>query len=302
MSEVNNNANQFDVTSSSESVDLSTSTPDISAVEQPQNSATEISTTNHSTKKMDWQNVAHKLREYNRKLLKKVFKLEQDLADTENKYKVQNEKSQNSDRILAQQAKEIKEFQEQVVRLSEQLTTAQQETQSQKTLVENLSEQLRESQKQTAQLERECALLQETCNHQSYQLIAKTQQTEELSNRLTRQQRYTLQYKAALDNYLNQVKTPESEKLEITHKSAVEVKNPPIKPWSSSSKDTSISLPSTKGKTLEVKPLSHQHQSESSTAKTTEWPAPEIAKTNQTSKSKKPQSLAAVKLPRFPRK
>ncbi len=325
MREVNSNANQFDLASSFESIGelnhssgseskdtitesnscpSSESNNDSESMAHVEISNLEASETpnevNRSMKKMDWQKVAHKLREYNRKLLKKVFQLEQDLADVENKFKSQTEKSQSSDRLVAQQAEEIKKFQEQIISLSKELETSQQETQSQNLLVENLSQQLTSSQQQTAKLERECALLQETCNHQAYQLITKTQQTEELSNRLTRQQRYTLQYKAALDNYLNSATIAESEQQEINNQSSFEVKNPPIKPWSSPSIDTPVSLPLTKAKSTELKSLSQPKQVKPNTSKTSEWPAPAIAQT-QTTKTKKPQSLSAVKLPRFPR-
>ncbi|MGF1540867.1 MAG: hypothetical protein ACFCU5_10530 [Pleurocapsa sp.] len=304
MSEINSNANQFNVESvaelnnnsnsfhSSEQSEVAESTDNISVAELEVAETTSESTTN---KTIDWQKVAHKLREYNRKLLKQVFQLEQDLAELGNKYRSQNEKSQSSDRLVAQQAEEIKKFQEQISHLSQQLETVQQEKHSQKVLADNLSEQLISFQKQTAKLERECALLQETCNNYSYKLISKTQQVEELSTRLTRQQRYALQYKAALENYLNNTATTETEVPEI------EVTNQPIKAWSSPSIEPSISLPlSSKTKPIEVKPLAGQKQLEPNTSKVTEWPAPAIAKTKMT-KNNKPQSLAAVKLPRFPR-
>ena len=57
-----------------------------------------------SATKMNWQRVAHKLREYNRKLLKKVFRLEQELAEIDNKFNKYVEKSQNNDALLVQQA------------------------------------------------------------------------------------------------------------------------------------------------------------------------------------------------------
>lgn len=325
MSEVNNNANQFDVSSSFESVgELNNSsgseteniitesnflhsseqTNDLESIDDAKVSDLEASETpsevHHSTKKMDWQKVAHKLREYNRKLLKKVFKLEQDLADIENKFKTQTEKSQNSDRILAKQAEEIKEFQEQIATLSKQLETSKQEAQSRKLLVENLSQQLTSSQKQTANLERECALVQETCNDRADQLITKTKEAEELSTRLSRQQRYTLQYKAALDNHLNKATTAESELQETSNNSSLEVKNSPIQAWSSPAIDTPVSLPITNAKPVEVKSLSDRKQLEPNTSKITEWPAPAIAQT-KTTKNKKSKSLASVKLPRFPR-
>jgi chromosome segregation ATPase len=296
MSEINNNAGGFDCESNSlddlQQTDNLESSDNFSVAElEVAETTSEIPTNN---KAIDWQKVAHKLREYNRKLLKKVFKLEQELADTDNKYQSQTEKSQSSDRLVARQAEEIKKFQEQVCTLSQEIETSQQENQSQKLLLDNLVEQVESFQKQVALLERECALLQETCNDRSYQLITKTQQIEELSTRLTRQQRYALQYKAALENHLNKENTPQTNLAEI------EVTERPIQAWSSPAKESPVSLPLTKTKAIEVKSLSEPKQLEPNTSKITEWPAPAIAKT-KIAQNNKPQSLAAVKLPRFPR-
>ena len=286
MREVNSNTNQFDLTSSFESngelnnnigwesEDInskSNSCPSSELVDNLEKSQLEVSETpnevERSTKKMDWYKVAHKLREDHRKSLKQIFQLEQDLADVENKLKSQTEKSQNSDRLVAKQAEDAKKLQEEIISLSKKLEASQQEKQSQNLLVENLSQQLISSQKQTAKLERECALLQETCNNQAYQLITKTQQAEELSNRLTRQQRYTLQYKAALDNLLNSSTTAESEQQEINNQSTLEIKNPPIKPWSSSSINPQVSLPPTQAESIKTKTLSQPKQANHNTSK-----------------------------------
>ena len=121
-----------------------------------------------------------------------------------------------------------------------------------------------------------------------------------MSNRLTRQQRYTLQYKAALDNYLNSAAAAESEQQEINDRSTFEIKNPPIKAWSSPPMDSQVSLPLTKTKSIETKSLSQPKQVKPNTSKTSEWPAPAISQ-SKTSKNKKPHSLSGVKLPRFPR-
>lgn len=55
---------------------------------------------------MNWQRVAHKLREYNRKLLRKVFKLENELALIEN---LELKKNNNQNESLAKKSNEITE-------------------------------------------------------------------------------------------------------------------------------------------------------------------------------------------------
>ncbi len=190
-------------------------------------------TAESSTKNIDWQKLAHKLREHNRKLLKKVFQLEQELAETDSQLKQQLDRSQSREIVVEQQAKAIKDFQEQVANLLENVEQSKRETQTQQILIETLSKQFEVSQQQTAQLERECALLQENYNQKTYELIAQGKQTQELHSRLNRQQRYTLQYKAALDRYLNNLADSESEPELEAPDLATEIKNQPIQVWSS---------------------------------------------------------------------
>jgi chromosome segregation ATPase len=259
------------------------------------------------TKNIDWQQLAHKLREHNRKLLKKVFQLEQTLAETDSQLKQHLDRSQHREILVEQQAKAIKEFQEQIANLSEDIEESERETKTQQILIETLSKQLEVAQQQTAQLERECALLQESHNQKTYELIAQGQQTQELHSRLSRQQRYTLQYKAALDRYLNNI--TDAEALPTLESSEIppEIKNQPIQAWSSVAvssnselvTDKKINLPKTNPALISDRHrLQEKSKSQSDSAANTEWPAPDIAKIRQ---EQKRQSLAAVDLPRFPR-
>lgn len=100
--------------------------------------------------------------------------------------------------------------QEQVANLFNQLEFAHQTNQRQQILVETVTGQLESSQERVAELEREAALVQQRYNEQS-QLLAKSEQTSrDLQSRLQRQQRYTLQFKAALEKSL-EVPTPQYE-------------------------------------------------------------------------------------------
>ncbi|MBD2462426.1 hypothetical protein H6G89_15370 [Oscillatoria sp. FACHB-1407] len=91
---------------------------------------------------------------------------------------------------------------EQVTQLTHQLEFTTQTQQRQQILVETLTTQLENSQERVAQLERNCALLQQQYNEQTHALTQSENTCRDLYARLHRQQRYTLQYKAALEKCL----------------------------------------------------------------------------------------------------
>ncbi|MDY7021946.1 MAG: hypothetical protein SWJ54_11400, partial [Cyanobacteriota bacterium] len=72
----------------------------------------------------------------------------------------------------------------------------------QQVLVETLTEQWEMSQARMAQMERECATAQQRYNEQFYELVEAQNTCRELRSRLHRQQRHTLQFKAALERCL----------------------------------------------------------------------------------------------------
>lgn len=279
-----------------------------------------------SQKKIDWHKLAHKLREHNRQLLKKIFKLEQEIAEVNNRLGEQIHRSQRTDLLIAQQADELNCDREEIARLVREIEKFQQEKQSQQNFIENLSQQLKEGQEQIAQLERECAFLQENCNKQTQELIVKEEQTKELHTRLHRQQSYTLQYKAALDQYLNISEVPTSTKNELKLSSLKTAEGTlsepsfrfgtkPIQAWSIALEDKETSTTKTSFLNLPAEKAADELQSKTSKkeasvsqkisttdkgiqSKETNWPSPAIATANV---DKKPKSLAAVDLPRFPR-
>ncbi|MCY7323050.1 MAG: hypothetical protein LH660_14915 [Phormidesmis sp. CAN_BIN36] len=104
---------------------------------------------------------------------------------------------------ITQQTQELTTTQEQVVKLFRELEHAQQTAQRQQILVETLTHQLEASQEQVAQLERECAHTQQRYSDQT-QLVHQTENScKDLRSRLLRQQRYTMQFKAALEKCLD---------------------------------------------------------------------------------------------------
>ncbi|MGK7874037.1 MAG: hypothetical protein AB4426_12210 [Xenococcaceae cyanobacterium] len=186
-------------------------------------------------KNTDWFALARQLHQQNRDLIKKVVQLEQALADSQEQLPSQIRRSPSADTLIVQQTEELNASQEQVTSLTNELEASLQTAQSQQILIETLSKQLEASQEQVAQLERECAVLQENYNEQAYKLLETEKQAQELRSRLHRQQRYTLQFKAALDQSLevppsNAAISQQSEGKTFSASLIPKVK--PIQPWS----------------------------------------------------------------------
>ena len=257
----------------------------------------ETSESKKSVEKMNWQKVAHKLREHNRKLYKQVFRLEQDLAEITNKFNKYVEKSKTNDLLMAHQAEEIKSYQESIALFSQQLASQRQETNNRQAVIEQLSQQYELSQKQTAQFERECVLLQEKYSDRAYELTTKEKENQELKIELERQQQILAEYEA---------QQKRNREAEISNKDkANRHKNYPhnryIQPWSISGIPEKISLPKTKVQSLKAKHTESLTASEVATRSKSVSKQTEPSNTAKSSSSKKPQSLAAVELPTFPR-
>ena len=320
MNEANHNANSFDPDFWFDDQSESPSTANAAA--QP-DSTPESSAAKDSeplTAKMDWQRVAHKLREYNRKLLKKVFRLEQDLAEIDNKFNKQVEKSASTDLLLARQADELKASQAKNALLIEKLAHAQQQIEDRELVVKQVSEQYELSQQQTAQLERECTLVQEKYNQKAFELVAKEREIQELQSELDRQQHSALQQEAELKRYQEAAERKEK----AVHRNQNYPHNRFIQPWSTAPRglaststsgfpEPKIALPKTKIKNNRAKQVPITSTEIQTAAEIATWSASTEARkkvkksqsastqTAKTKQSQKPQSLAAVDLPTFPR-
>jgi chromosome segregation ATPase len=225
----------------------------------------QIAETNQE-KELNLHKFAHKLREHNRKLLKKVFQLEQEIIESNQSLEEQKEISQNHYLCVAKQAEKINQYQEEITELVQQLVAYQQKSHNQQVKVEKLTQQLEIFQQKTRKLEEDYTELQTVNNAKNSELLEKEQQIQELNDRLQEQQQYILELRT--NNY------------EKNDKTATQ----PIKAWSVQSIEAN-SVPTT------------AFSSEIHPAKTADWPAPAIAK-NQTPI----KSLAAVKLPQIPRR
>ncbi len=158
----------------------------------------EISVTpeNDPATSRDWFNLARKLRGQNKELLESIVKLEQALAESQQQLQEQGRQARRNDSFVTQQTAQINH-------IKAQFQAAQEKSEQQQLKLTTLQEQLTTTQSQLAQVERQCTLLKQRYQDKANQLNHSQKQLEELETRLQRQQRYALQYKAALDECLS---------------------------------------------------------------------------------------------------
>jgi hypothetical protein len=113
-----------------------------------------------------------------------------------------DERIQEKDAAIVRHLTEMAASQDKVTELFQTLETSHQTSQRQQILIETLNAQLLNSQERVAQLERECASTQQRFGEQTQTVMQQENQGRDLKARLYRQQRYTLQYKAALEKCL----------------------------------------------------------------------------------------------------
>lgn len=191
----------------------------------------------------DWFALAQKMRQRNRRLLDQVTQLRQGLKEAQETLQLEQIRGRERETLLAQQSEELNTTQEQLTRLFQTLEASHQAAQRQQILIETLSEQLQSSQERVAQLERECALTQQSYNEQAHQLLQAANTCRELRTRLHRQQRQTLQFKAALEKSLemsaaNRFQSPQPPLRSLMGPQPPLVyKTQPIQPWSAEAED-----------------------------------------------------------------
>ena len=135
------------------------------------------------------------LHECNRDLLGRISQLETALQESQTNLRVR-------ETLLEQRNAELQNAQEQLTRLFGKQEVSNQTLQSQEILVESLTQQLATTQTRLAMVERESAATVQRYNEQLHQLVTTENVCRELRSRLHRQQRHTLQFKAALEKSL----------------------------------------------------------------------------------------------------
>ena len=214
---------------------------------------------------IDWHKLAHKLREHNRKLLKKVFQLEQEIIESNLALEEQKEITHNNDLYASKQAQKINQHQEEIAQLLKKVDRYQQEAHSRENQISSLNQQLDSAEKKAAEIAEECAQLQKSNNEKSYELLSQREEIQELNSRINRQQQSIIQQSS--------VRQP-------TY-SRERVGSEPIRAWSASFPEPEVSSSL----------VTEAHLIEE------EWSVPHTPK-----KQRSNNSIAAIKLPRFPRR
>lgn len=182
------------------------------------------------TEHQDWLTLASKLRQQNQELIKTVVELEQALAESQHQLHQQKIRTRNAEILVGQQSQRLTKSQAQINQLTHELEKNQHLNQNQQLTLKSIKQQLESTQQHAGHLERECVFLQQDNNEKTQQLVFLEQQNQELRSRLHRQQRYTLQYKAALDQCL-QLSQAQIENFSNNYFIDSQVR--PIQPWSS---------------------------------------------------------------------
>jgi hypothetical protein len=197
------------------------------------------------------------LQKENGELRDRIVQLEQDLSQQQIEFQLEVARSLHSTPESPSQPEasevdheELAVAQVRVRELLQELEFSKQASQRQRILVETLTEQLDASQERVAQLERDCALAQQRYNEQVQQLLQTENTCRDLRMRLHRQQRQTLQFKAALEKCLemppaqrqshfsptlnleDSAPTPAVPVPPASFSQVLMPKNQPVRPWS----------------------------------------------------------------------
>ncbi len=151
----------------------------------------------------DWFDLARKLRGQNRELLDTIVKLEGALATSRQQLQDYQQRSLHHNSLVSQQTTQLQTTQAQNSSLIEQLQQSQHQEKQQQQQLHVLQEQLNTLKETVAELEREYAVLKQKNGDKNQKIALQEEQISELQQRLQRQQRYSLQYKAALDQCLS---------------------------------------------------------------------------------------------------
>jgi len=192
--------------------------------------------------------------ESNTDLIDRVMQLESELAVAQRQLQLYQEHCQAQEAKLSEQSAELLSLKKQHSQVQQEKELGQQTCDRQKILIETLRGQLETNQQQVAQLERDCALTQQRYEEQITKLSQAETICRDLRSRLYRQQRYTLQFKNALDKCL-EMTSPEQPAdfsgtvCRSTQNTDTRVilqgvvpKAPAIQPWSAASELAELEL------------------------------------------------------------
>ncbi|MGF1566481.1 MAG: hypothetical protein ACFCVD_00115 [Nodosilinea sp.] len=151
------------------------------------------------------------LNQCNDALLGRVSELEEDLERSQVALQAEVERNQTQGSVAAGvNASQTMPMPPQIAQLLSELEIANDGLRRTTIHNETLQAELDASQQRVAQLERECTLLQQRFSEKTTALHQAEDTCRDLKSRLHRQQRYTLQFKVALEKCLNMAGTPSS--------------------------------------------------------------------------------------------
>ena len=212
-------------------------------------------------------------RRNNAALLDRINQLETALAHSQQALQLYQERQPATEALLSQRLEEINVLREESQHAITEREQSEREARAKQILVETLTEQLEGAHDRVAQLERDCALAQQRSHEQATQLNQRDKFCIDLQTRLHRQQRYTLQFKNALDRCLqlseSDETTSESDglaELSSTQLTGIDRSLTPkaiaIQPWSAMAEPTSsvewnssVSPPETIGESVAIPPV-----------------------------------------------
>lgn len=178
------------------------------------------------------------LNQCNDHLIARVAHLEDALETSQMALQAEVARSQEQQSLVSR-SEQIAVNNQQVAQLVSDLDFANQGLRRQQMLNETLQTELENSRQRVAQLERECAIVQQRYGEQSQSLNQAETACRDLRARLQRQQRYTMQFKVALEKCLD---VPSSRQSPVVPEAipAFEAANNPvsmpkakrIQPWS----------------------------------------------------------------------
>jgi hypothetical protein len=209
------------------------------------------------------------LQQENQQLRQQIQQLEQDLGQLQIDLQLERArffcKQEEAPAPAPVDPTELETLRNQGRQLSNDLTVAQEVNQRQQLLVETLTQQFTNSQERVAQLERDGVSAQQRFNEQLQLTLQAENLCRDLRMRLHRQQRQTLQFKAALEKSLEMNPSRSHDSAPEPADSAPSndtlgfiPKAHPVKPWSEE--------PSSVGKPAQVAPASHPHGNPNVTA------------------------------------
>jgi hypothetical protein len=134
----------------------------------------------------DWFVLAQKLRHHNQDLVRTIVQLEQTLAESQENLHQQISRSQELEKLIAQQSQQVKDTQNQINQIIKELQGAHNHNHHQQHLINKLSEQLQTTKEEKQELESQVAHLEEVYREQCYLITGLEQElAKDISTKAT---------------------------------------------------------------------------------------------------------------------